>query len=167
MKGLGRTAAASALLGLLAVSGYIGSQRNEAVQTVSVPVVFEPLHAGMLKSTNEPEAGDDLDAKRERALALLEEVIADPRAPENAVESALEEKTRLAAAMVSEARLEEALGLLGIHGAKAVAGARMMTVFAPPGAALDGKARMQIVDAAVTATGLSADGIKIILAKNE
>lgn len=160
-------AACMALIALLAASGYAGAKQSEPVRAVSVPIVFDVLEESAVVSRSAEDAGIRLEEERKRSLALLEEVIGHARASGEAVQRALEQKTRIAAGMECEARLVKALEMLGIHDAKAVSGENVMSVFVCANAAHDDKTRMQIVDAAVGVTGLSAENIKIILAKNE
>jgi len=165
--GIRQAAVSAALLALLAASGYAGANRSGQVQTVSAPIVFESLEEGDLAAVSVETAGNSLASVRAQALALLEEVLADPRASQEAISRAHEEKTQMSEDMESEARIEAALDAMGIGGVKAVSGEGVMMVIAPPDAALDSKVRMQIVDTALSATGLDAEDIKIILAKNE
>ena len=155
---------AAALLSVLAISGHLGARQTEPVKAVSVPIVFQTMKEGEMPRTDTIEK---LDSLRKESLAMLEEVLNDPKASAAAAEKALKENMEIAASMDTEARLEAALAMLGILDVKAVSAKEAMMVFSMPDTASDVKTRMQIVDTAATVTGLSAQNIKIILAKNE
>ena len=165
-KGAVHAAGCAALLMLLAASGYVGAEKREETAAVSVPIVFETVEAGAFIHAGIEDETDRLEAERERALSLLEDVIRDPRASEQTAQNALKEKTRIAAAIEQEAKLETALEQIGLEDVKVVIGGQMLSVFAPE-SELDDKKRVQIVDMACAVAGVSPECVKIILVKNE
>jgi hypothetical protein len=72
------------------------------VQTVSVPVVYKPLEA----SYSVLDTRAQLEDKRNRALEMLESVLSSSLAKEEEISAALLQKTRIAAAMEQEAKLD-------------------------------------------------------------
>ena len=165
-KGAAHTALCAALLMLLATSGYVGAEKREETAAVSVPIVFETVEAGTFVNADTKEETDRLESEQERALSLLEDVIRDPRASEQTAQNALKEKTRIAAEIEKEAKLETALGQVGIKAVKVMIGEQMLNVFAAA-SALDDKTRVQIVDMACAVAGVSPECVKIIPIKNE
>jgi len=159
-----RALCCAALIALLALSGYMGTAKREETVQVSVPVVFEVLEEAAVLP-GEADSPDRLAQEREKALLLLEDVIRDPKASQAAVQIALAQKTEIAASIETEARIVQTLEQMGFGGASALCGGLMTTVIVPQDMALDGKARVQIIDAAANAAGQSADRIKIILSK--
>lgn len=164
--GTARAAVCAALLLLLCVSGYMGAGSRERAEMVSVPIVFEAIEAGSLAGSTNEDGVQRLKREQEHALSLLEDVIRDPKASEQTVQSALMQKAEIAENMEKEARLIAALEQLGIEDAAAVMGEQILSIFVPEGM-LDDKNRMQIVDMAASVTGVSAEYVKIILVKNE
>ena len=160
-------ACCTALVVLLALSGYMGAmQRREETTTVSVPIAFEPLE-DVSVILQEEEMKNRLELEREKALALLEDVILNSKASEAIVHDALARKTEIASNMETEARIVKLLEEMGVYGVSALCGGRMTSVVVPQKLALDEKMRVQIVDAAANAAKQSADCIKIIPQKNE
>lgn len=164
--GLLRVLCCAALIALLALSGYMGTAKREEAAMVSVPIVFEPLEDVSVLTGGEDTPGR-LAREREQALSLLEDVIRDPKASQSAVQAALARKTEIAGYIETEARITQTLEAMGFAGTAALCGGTLTTVIVPDNLLLDGKARVQIVDAAANAAGQSADRIKIIPQKNE
>lgn len=163
--GCARTLCCMLLIALLALSGYLGTQQRGAVQTVSVPVVFERIDGSL------PDASEDMQSRllkeREKAISLLEDVIRDPKATQTAVRQAIEKKTKMAERMEAEARTMQMLEQMGFSGAAVFCSETVTTVIVPQKMLSDQKARVQIIDAAASGTQRGADCIKIIPQKNE
>ena len=69
--------------------------------------------------------------------------------------------------MEFEAQAQACIENLGIKNSTVLCGAQNMTVFVPFEYASDEKMRTAMIDAVSTITGIGAESVKIILAKNE
>ena len=162
---LTRTACCAMLLTLLAVCGYMGASGPEAAQTVSVPVVRQTLAQEQISASTMEEIRAQLKAEREAEIALLDSVLSDPSAAASTKDSALLQKTQIAARMESEAQAIATLEMMGFSGVAAVCGAQMMTIVTPPEQVQQEQDRARMIDAVCTQTGMGAESVKIILAK--
>lgn len=162
---LTRTACCAMLLTLLAVCGYMGASGPEAAQTVSVPVVRQTLAQEQIGASSMEEIRAQLKAEREAEIALLDSVLSDPSAAASTKDSALLQKTQIAARMESEAQAIATLEMMGFSGVAAVCGAQMMTIITPPEQVQQEQDRARMIDAVCTQTGMGAESVKIILAK--
>lgn len=161
-KGSSRTARAlgcAFLLTLLALCGFMGANRPE--ETVSVAVTRQTLEQSVERSTPE-EIRERFASEREKEIALLDSVLADARVSDLTRQSALAQKTDIAARMECEAQIRAALDHMGYAGVSVVCGAQMATLFVPEQWAAAEADRTRILDAAATQGGLSAQEVKII-----
>ena len=165
LSSLTRTACCAMLLTLLAVCGYMGASGTEAAQTVSVPVVRQTLSQEQVSASSLEEIRARLKAEREAELALLDSVLADPSATASTKDSALLQKTQIAARMESEAQAVATLEMMGFSDVAAVCGAQMMTIITPPEQVQQEQDRARMIDAVCTQTGMGAESVKIILTK--
>ena len=159
-----RAAGCAVLVALLAASGYWGASRP-LERTVSVPVSAAVLSEQALEAEPIRETQERLHAEREQALALLQGVLDDADAPEDARAKALEKKTAMAERMETEAALCALLAHMGFGETAAVLGENCVSVVVPWQAAENEQSRARIVDAAASQTGLAPACVKIILAK--
>ena len=157
-----RYAGCGVLLGVLAVSSYAGGKPPQAP---IVPVLIETVPDQLLTASTMEKTTERLEQKRREALLLLQSVIDDPLADDASRKQAFEEKTRIAARMGTEASLEAMLEHMGFVQPGVIMGEGTLSVVVPWQAAENEHSRMQIIDAAVSQSGLSAEAIKIILAK--
>ena len=161
---IARPFACTALLALLAISGYMGAMEPQ-VQAVTVPIVHTALNDHQEEKTDIGKIRTRLDQKREEELVLLDSVIAHADTSARTRSDALEQKTALALAMDAEAKTEAALSCIGIDQSVVICSGGSISVFVPPDAAADEKARTLIIDAAASQSGLEPGEVKIILAK--
>lgn len=161
-----RLAGCALLLVLLAVCGYAGASRTP-VQAVSVPIVQSTLESEAAAPASHEEIRARLNAQREQEMQLLESVLADAKTDEATAKSALAQKEALAWRMENEASAEALLEGMGFAGALSVCGAQVMTVILPQGQAQTDAERLRVIDAVCAQTGIKAEDIKIILAKND
>ena len=158
-----RFAGCAALLALLVVSSSAGRQENPIP---NVPVMLEIMPEQALAAQTVEQTRRQLTDKREQTLALLQSVLEDPQAGKLQKSRALEEKTQLALRMEKEAAVEAVLAHMGFGDTAVVAGENGLHIIAPWQTAENEQNRVRMIDAAVSQSGLSADAVKIILAKN-
>ncbi|MBQ7885693.1 MAG: SpoIIIAH-like family protein [Clostridia bacterium] len=152
----------AALLALLAVSSYGAGGRIEAP---AVPVLIETVSSETLSGTTMEQTRTQLAVKREEALSLLESVLDDPSAGETERNQALAEKTQIARRMETEASIEALLAHMGFADAAVIMGEGTLSIVVPWQAAENEQSRVRLIDAAIGQSGLTADAVKIILAK--
>ena len=154
----------AALLGLLVMSSYTAAKPQ---QVPSVPVMAQVIPGEMLAGATLTQTKERLERQRERTLAILQSVIDDPRAQKSDVSAALEKKTQIAGAMEKEAAVSALLTHMGFGDTAVIMGESALHIVAPWQAAENEQSRMRMIDAAVSQSGISAQSVKIILAKNE
>lgn len=159
---MARAIGCALLLTLLAVCGFVGAKREP--QTLSVALTRSTLATNTARSTPQ-EIAERLQTQREQEIALLDSVIANDRATSAARESALAQKTDIAARMEAEAQILAALSYMGYQGVSVVCGTQMATLFVPEEIAARESERTRILDMAATQLGVSAQEIKIIALK--
>ena len=159
-----RFAGCAALMCLLVISSYAAAKPQ---QVPSVPVTAQVISKESLYAASMAQTQAGLMQKREQALALLQGVIDDPRAQKADVSAALEKKTQIAGYMETEAAVGALLAHMGLGETAVVMGDGVMHIIAPWQAAENEQSRVRMIDAAVSQSGLSAQAVKIILAKNE
>jgi len=150
------------LLGVLAVSSYAGGKTSH---TPAVPVMIEIMPDQVLAASTMEKTSERLETRRQESLLLLQSVIDDPQTDETSRKRALEEKTGIAARMEKEASLEALLDYMGFGQTAVIMGEDTLSIVAPWQAAENERSRVQMIDAAAGQSGLSAEAIKIILAK--
>lgn len=155
-----RIAGCAALLALLAASSYAGARNLEVP---AVPVAIETVSAIAADSAEQVQAR--LESERAQALSLLQSVLEDQNADEAAKSRALEEKTKIAVRMETEASVGELLFHMGFSDTAVIMGENMLNIIAPWQTAENEHNRVRMIDAAVSASGFSAEAVKIILAK--
>ena len=96
---------------------------------------------------------------------MLDSVIADSGAAQDAKESALNQKTQIAARMEQEAQVQAVMEAMGAENALAVGGAQGMTLLLPTQTAQDETLRNRLLHAAASQTGMEEKDIQIILIK--
>ncbi|MBR5302622.1 MAG: SpoIIIAH-like family protein [Clostridia bacterium] len=151
----------AALLTLLIVS----SMGRKEHGMPSVPVLLETVSEQALSAQTVQQTKIRLNSRREEALSLLQSVLDDPDAGQEARHAALEEKTKIAGRMETEAAVEALLAHMGFGDTAVVAGETYLSIIAPWQAAENEHSRVQIVDAAVAQSGFAPEAVKIILAK--
>ncbi|MBE5800587.1 MAG: SpoIIIAH-like family protein [Clostridiales bacterium] len=159
-----RLAGCAALLAILAASSYAGAGQRQT-QAVSVPVMVEMISHEAIAAASAEETGARFAAQRDDALALLQNVLDDPKADEDTVKKALEEKIRIAQRMETEASVSALLAQMGFENTTVAMGEGALSIVAPWQIAENEQNRMRMIDAAASRSGLSAECIKIILAK--
>ena len=157
-----RYAGCVVLLAVLAISSYAGGGDP---QVPLVPVMIETVPDQVLAVSTMEKTSERLKQKRQEALLLLQSVIDDPQADEASKGHALEEKTRIAARMEKEASLEALLSHMGFAQCAVITGEGVLNVVVPWQEAENEYSRVQIIDAAVSQSGFSAEAIRIILSK--
>jgi len=157
-----RYAGCAVLLGVLALSGYAGGKPDH---TPLVPVMIETVSDQVIAASSMEKTNENLANKRREALLLLQSVIDDPQADEASRKQAFEEKSRIASRMETEASLEALLEHMGFGQTAVIMGENTLSIVAPWQAAENEHSRVQMIDAAVDQSGLSAEAVKIILAK--
>ena len=157
-----RNAGCAALLALLAASSYAGRSHP---QSPSVPVMIEMVSSQALASQTLQQTSERLEEKREEALALVHSVLEDPQADEAARKQALIKKTQIAGRMETEASIQALLAHMGFEETAVIMGEGTLSIVAPWQIAENEHNRVRMIDAAVSQSGLSAEAIKIILAK--
>lgn len=157
-----RFAGCAGLLALLAASSYAGRQQT---LTPAVPVMFEMVSAEAAAAYTVEQTQERLNRQREEALALLQSILDDPSADEASKDKAIQEKTRIASRMETEASVTALLAHMGFEQAAVVMGDQMLSLIVPWQAAENEQNRIRLIDAAVSQSGFSADAVKIILAK--
>ncbi|MBR3795226.1 MAG: SpoIIIAH-like family protein [Clostridia bacterium] len=161
-----RAAESVLLLTMLAVCGYAGAQQ-EAVQSVSVPVVYEVLSAWEISEEAMEDVSVRLGREREREIAMLDSVIANQDASAELVAQALAQKMQLSERMEREARTKAALSYMGYPQVNVICGEDKMTIVAPWQYASDSSERVKLIAAAADEAQLPVECVKIILPKNE
>lgn len=162
---LTRGACCAMLLALLGVCGYMGASREESTQAVSVPITQKTLTQQEIAAASMEEIRGRLEEEREAEIALLDSVLADTSASVATKDSALSQKTQIAARMENEAQTVAALEMMGFRDVAAVCGAQTMTVITPAENVQEEIDRTRMIDAVVSQTGMSAESVKIILLK--
>lgn len=157
-----RYAGCAVLLGVLAISSYAG---GKPAHTPIVPVMIETVPDQVLTASTMEKTSENLALKRREALLLLQSVIDDPQADDASKRLAFEEKNRIAARMETEASLEALLAHMGFGETAVITGEDALSIVVPWQAAENEHSRVQIIDAAVSQSGFSAEAIKIILSK--
>lgn len=157
-----RFAGCGALLALLAVSSYAGGRQ---IEVPAVPVLIETVSSETVGALPMEETNARLTQRREEALAVLESVLSDSSADEEAKKLALAEKTRIASRMETEASLQALLAHMGFAETAVIMGEDMMSIVAPWQTAENEHNRVRMIDAAAAQSGFSADAVKIILSK--
>ena len=153
------------LLTLLGVCGYIGASRPVKMNTVSLPITRETISGGAIGGASITEIRGRLENQRMQESELLESVIADSGAAQDAKESALNQKTQIAARMEQEAQVQAVMEAMGAENALAVGGAQGMTLLLPTQTAQDETLRNRLLHAAASQTGMEEKDIQIILIK--
>lgn len=151
----------AALLALLAVS----SMNRERQRVPNVPVLLETVSDQVLAVQTVEQTRNRLTGRREEALSLLQSVLDDPHAGEGEKNAALEEKTKIAGRMETEASVEALLAHMGFTDTIVVVGETSLSIIAPWQNGENEHNRIQMIDAAVSQSGLAAEAVKIILAK--
>ena len=156
-----RFSGCAALLALLIVSSMGRKERG----VPSVPVLLETVSEQALSAQTVEQTKICLSSRREEALSLLQSVLDDPHAGQEARHIAQEEQARIAGRMETEASVEALLAHMGFGDTAVVAGETHLSIIAPWQAAENEHSRVQIVDAAVAQSGFAPESVKIILAK--
>ena len=159
-----RFAGCAALLALLAASSYAAVR---PAQVPSVPEMAMTMPGETIAGASMEETRQKLAAQRNQALALLQSVLDDPRAKEAQIGAALEQKTQIADFMEKEAAAGALLEQMGFGDAAVVMSEAGMSIIVPWQIAENEQNRIRMIDAAVSQSGISAQSVKIILAKNE
>lgn len=153
------------LLSLLAVCGYMGSEK-ESVQTVSVSVSRTQYEMSELGEDTIESARDHLNQERENEMELLKSVADNEEADAEHRQDALEQIAQVAARMEIEAQVKACLMEMGIEKALPVLGAQGLTIFCTKDSLGEELDRLRIIDAVCGVSGYEARDIKIILTKN-
>ncbi|MBQ8620458.1 MAG: SpoIIIAH-like family protein [Clostridia bacterium] len=157
-----RFAGCAGLLALLAVSSYAGGRRIEAP---AVPVLIETVSGEAAAAVTMETTRERLEKQRREALVLLESVLNDAACDETSRRQALQEKTKIASRMETEASVEALLAQMGFEGTAVVMGEGTLHIIAPWQMAENEQNRVRMIDAALSQSALSPDAVKIILAK--
>lgn len=157
-----RFAGCAGLLALLVISSYAGRTQ---VEVPVVPMQVETVSGEVLELQTMAQTDERLEQKRKETIALLQSVLEDPSAGEEEKKKALEEKTKIAARMETEASLEALLAHMGFEQTAVIAGEETLSIIAPWQAAENEHNRVRMIDAAVSQSAFSADAVKIILSK--
>ena len=127
---------------------------------------YEDVFAKKQKIEEEIERQrEELEKQRMQEIELLSSVIADSDAAQEAKESALNQKTQIAARMEREAQIHAIMEAMGVKGALAVSGAQGITLLLPTETAQDETLRNRLIYAAASQTGVEEKDIQIILIK--
>lgn len=157
-----RFAGCMGLLALLAASSYgTGGQ----IEAPAVPVLIETVSGEAMAAMSMEKTQERLQRQRQEALLLLDSILKDPSADEASQRHALEEKEKIASRMETEASVMALLAYMGFEETAVVMGEEQMSIIAPWQIAENEHNRVRMIDAAVSQSGISADAVKIILAK--
>lgn len=156
----------AALLVLLAVCSVFGRPEEEP-KLVSVPVTAVAVGREAAGELTMLEARERLNRQRMEEMAMLDEVLGSHTADGQIHSTALAQKMQLAQRMEKEAQAEAALAFMGFGGTAVVCSAQGATILAPYAYIRDEAQRIRMIDCVCMQTGISADCVKIILAKNE
>lgn len=153
------------LLMLLGVCGYMGASHPAKMKTVSLPIARETISGKAISGASIEEVREELEKQRMQEIELLSSVIAASDAAQEAKESALNQKTQIAARMEQEAQIHAIMEAMGVKGALAVSGAQGVTLLLPTETAQDETLRNRLIYAAASQTGVEEKDIQIILIK--
>ena len=153
------------LLTLLGVCGYMGASHPAKMKTVSLPIARETISGKAISGASIEEVREELEKQRMQEIELLSSVIADSDAAQEAKESALNQKTQIAARMEQEAQIHAIMEAMGVKGALAVSGAQGVPLLLPTETAQDETLRNRLIYAAASQTGMEEKDIQIILIK--
>lgn len=157
-----RYAGCAVLLGVLALSSWaVNSPKSSPI----VPVMIETVPESALAVSSMEKTQERLMRQRQEAIVLLQSVIDDPQADEASRKQALDEKTRIAARMETEASLGALLAHMGFEQTAVIVGEETLSIITPWQTAEHEHNRVQMIDAAVSQSGLAPGAVKIILSK--
>lgn len=162
--GMMRFAGCAALLALLAASSYAA---RKPVEIPAAAVLIAPASQAVQTDASMTQTSEKLKNKRQEALALLESILSDPDADQAVRSQAQKEKLQIVRRMDTEASVEELLAHMGFGQTQVIMGEGILHIISPWQTAENAQNRVKMIDAAVSQSGLSADAVKIILAKNE
>ena len=152
------------LIGILTISGYIGTARQETGQAPAAPVIARSVQPEADDSVSFEQVKSKHEAQRERELAVLEEVLKDSAADAETKAQANEQKVQIIRRSETEAAIEAALAHMGHEQTAAVAADERVIVIMPS-AEVQESETIQIIDAVCAVSGCDAKDVKIILAK--
>lgn len=150
---------------LVASAAHAGEWEGKQIAALPVARVYDPVVE--TASMGSSATRETINMQRAKEIEMLEQVLAHPDSGKQTRADALSQKTDIVRRMEFEAQAQACIENLGIKNSTVLCGAQNMTVFVPFEYASDEKMRTAMIDAVSTITGIGAESVKIILAKNE
>ena len=152
------------LIGILAISGYVGADRQQTAQMTAAPVVRRSGQETPYDGMSFEDIRRRQSENRKQELSILADVIDDVTVNQATRDQANEQKLQIIECMEMETKIETALAYLGYAQTAAVYTQDHVMVILKENA-LEQEESVRVIDAVGSISGCEAKDIRIILAK--
>lgn len=160
-----RTTACFALLVLLGISGYVGSNNQKANPSPTVSVIRQTVVEDGVYGESADRLQEQYEEDRSREISMLDGVLSDPNIDMETKNRAQAQKVEVVRRMEEEAQVRVALKQMGFNDFSVICGAQMMTVILEQDAGLAQADAVRTIDAVCAVTGLQPQDVKVIFAE--